>query len=326
MADPIFALIARQRDEALKLDAETLRQVINAYGNMYAGLEGDVDALALAIDRLEEPTLRQVQALPQYKRLIKNSGVALDKFTSYLETAIAAAALASIGLGLSHSSALVNLFAGGGFQGVEANVIRELLEYLRADGPLYTRLRLLTGATVDQVIQAIIDGVSSGYNPRRIASLIQEYFGRGLTDALRNVRTVQLWSYRDAARGNYIATDGVVQGWIWYAELGDPRTCMSCVAQHGTVHPLNEQMNDHYNGRCVGLPYIPEFGNMVEQNGIDWFNSLSEAQQKEMMGLAKWQAWKDGKISLDQISQEVENDVYGKMRNEASLKQMLEKG
>jgi len=323
MPNPLLTLADRQKAEALRADAAALEQVIKAYGAMYAGLQGDIDALVLAIERMENPTARAVQALPQYKRLVANSGVALDRFSGFLETVVATAALASIELGLSHSSALVNLFAGGTFDSLPADVMTELLNYLRTDGPLYARLQVLTGSTVEWVVQNIIDGVQQGYNPRRIASIIQEAFGRGLTDALRNTRTVQLYSYRESARANYIATDGIVQGWIWYAEIGDPRTCLSCVAQHGTIHGLDETLNDHYNGRCAPIPYIPEFGNMIEQGGEEWFNSLSEAQQQQLMGSMKWQAWKEGKFSFMQLSHEQENEVYGPMRSVASLKQLL---
>jgi len=201
--------------------------------------------------------------------------------------------------------------------------MRELLYYLRTDGPLYARLQELTGSTVEWVVSSIIDNVRLGYNPRRIASIIQDAFGRGLTDALRNTRTVQLYAYRESARANYIATNGIVQGWVWYAELG--KACMSCVAQHGTIHGLDETLNDHYNGGCAPLPYIPEFGNIAKQSGEEWFNGLSEAQQQQMMGAGKWQAWKEGQFSFGQLSHEHENEVYGKMRSVASLKQLTER-
>jgi len=320
MPNRLTQLADRQKLEAQTLDARYLRQLVEAYGLMYDRLGGDIDALVLAINELEDVSFSKVEKSPQYKRLIRRAQVELDKFSVFLETTIETAALASITLGLQHSAALVNTVAPG-FTSLEPAVMRPLLKYLDPDGGLYARLKLLTGSQVDYVVQTIIDGVGSGYNPRKIGRLIQDAFGRGLTDAVRNTRTVQLWSYRDSARANYTAS-GVVQGWVWYAKL-DGDTCMSCVSQHGSIHGLNEMLDDHDNGRCAPLPYMEKFGNPVEQGGQAWFDSLDEAQQKKMMGKGKYEAWKEGRFEFAQLSRQHPDDRYGTMRTEASLKHLI---
>jgi len=310
----------RQRNELASIDEANFRLIEDAYALMYERLQGDIDALALAIEGMEEGD--DVEDLPQYRRLVRNAEKELDKFTTVLETLLGAAALAALTLGLEHSAELVNLSTAGGFVGLEPAFMRTLLNYLEPDGKLYSRLSELTGLAVENVVNAIIEGVKAGKNPRVIASLIQDAFGGGLTDSLRMMRTLQLYSYREAARANYLETNGIVTGWVWFAEL-DSDVCLSCVAQHGTVHPLEETLNDHHNGRCAPLPYIPEFGNPVEQTGEDWFKSLSPAQQANMMGQSKYDAWKSGQFSFDKLSREVENDVYGKMRSETPLKDLV---
>ena len=320
--NPILALADRQRGEIERADAEALRQLIAAYGVMYERMGGDIDALILAIEAMEDITRKQVQNSSQYKRLLRNAEKELERFQIYLETVVTASAATSIGLGLSHSAALVNAQIGGGFTSLEPGVIRPLLQYLDPGGGLYASLQRLTGNTVDAVVQSIVDGVLAGHNPRKIARAIQGAFGRGLTDALRNTRTVQIWSYRDSARANYTATGGIVQGWVWYARL-DGLTCMSCVSQHGSIHELSETLDDHDNGRCAPLPYIPEFGNPVQQRGQDWFSGLPQAEQKKQMGASKWQAWQDDKFQFDQLSHQRPDDRYGTMRSEASLKQLV---
>jgi hypothetical protein len=43
-------------------------------------------------------------------------------------------------------------------------------------------------------------------------------------------------------------------GWVWLAKL-DARTCPSCWAQHGRLHPLEEPGPlDHQSGRCADMP------------------------------------------------------------------------
>lgn len=314
-------LARKQRDELTKIDEANLERVAQAYALIYDHLSGDVDALILAIEKLDNPTAAEIKRLPQYKELMRKSERELDRFTIYLETVIGAAGLAALSLGLAHSEALVNL-SGIGFTGLDSNAMKYLLEYLREDGPLYARLKLITNSTIDGIVQAIIDGVGQGFNPRKIAELIQDAFGGGLTDALRNTRTVQLYAYRDAARANYMATDGIVTQWIWWAEL-DADVCMSCAAQHGTLHDLDEILDDHYNGRCAALPYIPEFGNPAQQTGQEWFDNLSEAEKRGLMGDSKFDAYTAGKFEFSQLSVQQQNDVYDTMRTEASLQSLL---
>jgi len=316
----ITQIALRQRNELTSIDEANFRLIEDAYALMYERLQGDIDALTLAIEGMEEGD--SVEDLPQYRRLTRNAEKELDKFTTVLETLLGAAGLAALTLGLEHSAELVNLSTAGGFVGLEPAFMRTLLNYLEPGGKLYSRLSELTGLAVQNVVNAIIEGVAAGKNPRVIASLIQDAFGGGLTDALRMMRTLQLYSYREAARANYLETNGIVTGWVWFAEL-DADVCLSCVAQHGTIHPLEETLNDHHNGRCAPLPFIPEFGNPVEQTGEDWFNSLSTAQQADMMGQSKYDAWKSGQFTFDKLSREVENDVYGKMRSETPLKDLV---
>lgn len=312
-------LIQRQRKALDAEDAKNLEAIARAYGLMWDRLEGDTDALVWAIERLDNPTAAEIKRLPEYRRLIRRSEEELDRFNSYLEISIGAAALAAIGLGLEHSQALVRA-AGVKFTGLDASVMKPLLDYLREDGPLYARLKLITDGTVDKVVASIIEGVASGYNPQKIARAIQDAFGGGLTDAMRNMRTVQLYSYRDSARANYTASN-VVEKWQWWAELDD-LTCMSCVAEHGSLHDLDKQMDSHYNCRCAAVPYIEGLSEGT-QSGADWFNGLSEEQQAAQMGKEYHSAYKDGAFTLEDMIKPTNNDVYGTMNQVTPLWELL---
>ena len=320
MPTPI-ELAKRQKDILAKVDVENLERVSQAYQLMYSRLSGDVEALRLAIEAMDKPTAAMIRKLSQYKDLVRKAEREMTRFTAYLETVIDRASFEAIRLGLSDSEALIRA-AGitGQLRGIAPNAMREALRYLAEDGKLYKRLQLLTGATVDKVSQAIFEGIGAGWNPRKIAAAIQDAFGGGLTDALRNTRTVQIKSYQDSARANYIAS-GVVEKWIWYAEL-DADVCLSCAAMHGTLHDLDETLDDHYNGRCAALPYIEGLTEPIE-SGQTWFDNLSAAEQAAMMGQSKYDAYKEGKFEFSQLSKEHENDVYGNMRSETPLKDLL---
>lgn len=310
----------RQRQQLLAADEETLKRIADAYGVMYDHLRGEIEALTIAMENMEEPTKANVRKLPQFKELEKESKKELDKFTAYTETALEAVAIAAMVMGLAHSREFVKLAGVKGFTGLDAKVMKPLLDYLAKGSPLYQRLELITTSTVDSVIETILEGVSLGYNPRKIASQIQDAFGGGLTDALRNTRTVQIYSYRDSARANYMAS-GVVTGWIWYAEL-DGNQCEACTAEHGTLHDLDEQLDGHYNCRCAPIPYIEGVTDEVA-SGESWFDNLSEAEQKNYLGETKYNALKDEKFAFADMVKRTSNEIYGQMVGVKSLSELI---
>ena len=65
------------------------------------------------------------------------------------------------------------------------------------------------------------------------------------------------------------------------------------------------------------------FGNPVEQSGEDWFRSQSSEQQRAMMGPGKYQAWQEGKFEFSALSTQRPDEVYGQMRTETPLKDLV---
>jgi hypothetical protein len=202
-----------------------------------------------------------------------------------------------------------------------------LLDYLKPGGALADRIALWAPNAVEGVSRTIIEMVIAGKNPRTIASELVRQFGVPLTDALRTTRTVQLWSYRKATRAFYLANPDVTDGWIWYAQLDD-KTCMSCVAQHGTFHEWGEPLDDHYNGRCAQIPVPVGFRDYVEKNiikqgGEDWFKQQQQETQTKLMGEGKYAAWQAGKFTFDKLSVQQPVEVYGSMRFEQTLEGLI---
>jgi hypothetical protein len=91
---------------------------------------------------------------------------------------------------------------------------------------------------------------------------------------------------------------------------------------HGIIHGLDETLNDHHNGLCAMLPYLGG-RNPVTQGGETWFSNLDKATQIKMMGQSKWDAWTAGKFQFADITGTHDDPVYGSMRIERSLKDLL---
>lgn len=176
----------------------------------------------------------------------------------------------------------------------------------------------------DQFLSLILTGAARGQNPVTTAKQAVKYLNNiPLFDAIRTVRTVSLWSMRSGSLESYRAHSDKVFGWVWNSAL-DSRTCMSCIAQHGSEHDLSDLLNDHHLGRCTMLP-LTAIGSARTKTGEEWFNEQTESFQKRMMGPGKWQAWKDGAFPFSALSVEYDNPVYGKMRREATLQELVGK-
>ena len=303
-----------------------LLRIVNSYKSTTRYLESDIDLLIKELTG-GQLSVADVKKLKAYKRLMSNSEEALKEFSSYLGVDMRNEMEKMAALGQSDAFALLltqgEVLRGVLNKGANEAQLRALINYLDYGKPLYKRLQQYGQYNAEYISKMILDGVKGGYNPVTIGRSIRDAFGMGLTDAMRMMRTVQIYSYRDASHLNYQNNRGVVTGWIWYAELDD-LTCMSCVAEHGSFHSVDETLNDHHNGRCVPIPVTRLSDPFIKDGaGREWFEQQPEVMQKQMMGPEKWDAWMNDKFEFSQLSKETENDVFGMMRGETPLKDLV---
>jgi len=301
-------------------------RIVNSYKSTTRYLDSDIDLLIKELTG-GQLSVADVQKLKAYKRLMSNTEDALKEFSSYLGVDMRNEMSKMASLGLSDAFALIltqgDVLRGVLNRGANEAQLRALINYLDPGKPLYKRLQQYGQYNAEYISKMILDGVRGGYNPITIGRSIRDAFGMGLTDAMRMMRTVQIYSYRDASHLNYQNNRDVVTGWIWFAELDD-LTCMSCVSMHGTFHSVDETLDDHHNGRCVPIPVTRLSDPFIKDGaGQEWFNQKSEAEQRQMMGAGKYDAWKAGKFEFSQLSKETENDVFGMMRGETPLKDLI---
>ena len=314
----LLDLMRRRKLKAEQMVNQSLRRMVEAYSLIYKRLQPQIKNIELTIEAKPSITAQQIKQSAEYKSLISAIGGELDDFTAFARMEIkvnnpAFLELAVLGVRDMFRDYKINI--------VTPDAMDFLVNYLAPDGALMGRIKLWAPNCADQVTASIIEGVSLGRNPRQIARGISKSLGVGLTDAMRTTRTVQLYSYREATRMNWLANSDIVKGWIWFAELDD-RTCMSCITMHGTIHPLTESLNDHYNGRCAMLPLL-EGADYGLANSKEWFDGLAEAAKIKQMGAARYQAYMDGLFDFSRLSKIYNDPVYGKMRAEAPLKDLL---
>jgi hypothetical protein len=165
----------------------------------------------------------------------------------------------------------------------------------------------------------LIRGVVVGDNPRTAAARmlrnLESEFNGGLSRALNLARTETLDAHRQAAEIGQEAHEDVLDGWVWTAELNSSRgrTCPSCFALHGTVHPMSEPGPiDHQQGRCSRTPKtkswadlgfdIPEPADLI-QDAREVFDALPEQERVAIMGRRRLELLDAGEIDWADLSQ-----------------------
>lgn len=177
---------------------------------------------------------------------------------------------------------------------------------------------------VVETVQGIaVRGVTAGWGPVRTArELRRAVTGLPAHQANTMMRTLQLTSMRDADVVHRVSNAAILDYQIRIAALDD-RTCMACVALHGTKLPINARVDDHHNGRCTSITVIKGRAVPNIQNGAAWFARQSPEQQRAQMGNAAYEAWQAGRVNLRDFAQTTTDEVFGGMVKEASLKDML---
>lgn len=319
---PSITDLAKQfRDAVDRQDAQALGRLARTYSQLYQRMTDKLDALLLAMSKLEEPTKGQVMRLAQYKNLQTALENELTKYAAYVEIEIKNNSQAAIELALKQTN---EFLAAAGYsmpKSLPAKTIYNMLGFLQDDSPLFKRIGLLSNFHTEKVTSALLEAVAFGYNPVKTARMFQNVMGGGLTDAMRMARTSQLYASREASRASYVANSDIIEGWEWITAL-DADVCMACAIEHGTIHPLDEGMGSHYNCRCTSIPVVKGY-EYNDQKGVDWFKGLDESQQEKMMGKQTFDVWKAGGFELEDMLGRRHDEVYGEMLSTTPLYELL---
>ena len=191
------------------------------------------------------------------------------------------------------------------------------------DSPAWKqRLVQYSADTVQAIQDAAIRGIVGGKSPlavgRDVSTLAQDI---PLYQAQSMMRTLQMTSYRTANQAYGVANGDILSGQIRIAVL-DPRTCLSCVALHGTELAIGERVDDHDQGRCTSV-FVVRVRDVNVHRGQDWFENQSDETQSDMMGTAAYSAYKAGDVTLKDFIHPYQDAVFGQMIREASLTGIL---
>ena len=346
----LYEQAQRFRADALRGERQAASALVRSYGVAYTRINRDIEALRVRVQQAKDAGERLSPSWAyQEGRLLVLRAKVLEQITQFAGEAdiiVGGAIDTARTLGTDHAGRLLQAALPEGVSvapsiedlraaspvvpesvRLAAGAIEQATALVQPQAALSTLLASLGPDAATAVGDALVSGIATGKNPRVIAREMRQALGGNLTRALTIARTETLRAYREASRSVYRANADVVAGWVWTADLSN-RTCASCWAQHGSVHPLDEIMATHPRCRCSMVPKTRSwrelgFGDTPEavqiQEGPALFRRLAPDQQEAILGPAKYRAYRAKQITLPDVVAKRDSPVWGPSTSEAGL-------
>jgi SPP1 gp7 family putative phage head morphogenesis protein len=305
----------------------------NAYGKIRDEYQQVLDKIADAVEAGEEISPAWLYQQTRLEAAEREARAQMARYAQEAENATQAAQEAAVRASQRHHGALVEQAAAqanltASFVDPNPDNLRHLTGHLADGSPLAGLFSGLGEEVAQQARDALVQGVTLGWNPNRMATQIGQALDMPRHRAITIMRTESQRVYRETARETYMANDDVVASWTWMATLS-PRTCPACLAMHGTVHPVTETLDGHPRCRCAMIPQTPSWADLgvegVEDtrppvpDAREWLEGQPPSVQRAILGQGKWKAWKAGDITLDDMVARTHSADWGTMRRERSL-------
>lgn len=269
MADAAVILAIRDFKSGLLADERALqKEMVRRWVEVERSLEGQIDALAQEIDGLHRAgkvvNPGKLYRLERWRRLMAQAQEQVGMYARYADGAITQRQESLAYLGAEHAVTAIGLTAetvGVTFARMSPAAVEAMVGAIAGTagdgGPLGKLLKLrmvrdggkpLPGA-YERLTRTLVDAAAQGWNPRKTARLMQNDLSEGLNKALQIARTESMRAYRTTQVTQY-RESGVVRG-IKRVCAHDDRVCAACLADEGTIYPLDAQIPDHVQGRCL---------------------------------------------------------------------------
>jgi hypothetical protein len=300
-------------------EAGQMRDMAQRWLTVERSLEAAMQALAQQAAELQANGQRlsrnQLYEMERYRGLIGQAYAETSKYQRWAQDLIEQRKVEMAQMGAESSREMIRasyLDAGtvvSTFDVLPAEAVEAMAALTSPGAPLQRLLQDAYSESVQRLTDTLLASTAKGINPRKTARMMADAMAGNLDRALRIARTEQLRAFRSAATEQMKAS-GVVTGWIWRSAM-QSTTCLSCLAMDGTVHDLDEELNDHPEGRCFRQPIVEGLEPLQATSGADWFATLDPEQQETMMGTAKYEAWKEGRFDFSNLARVTVSEEWG---------------
>src|SRR5690606_24217125 len=298
--------IAAERRRLAQREADAVRRLLTYHETILDALTDDLQAVTEMIDaaiRNGEPVnIDWLRRQERYHRLMDDVQAHYRQYALIVQDEAASAQWAGARQG-----------AEDAIERVTAMGLTTQVMYARVNVPALERLMgaLSPGSPLRQVIerygdtaasiieQELIAGLGRGAGPREVARVIRKRVdGVMMSRSLALTRTTLMTAYNGSLTDQFSAMG--FQYKIRVASLSS-RSCLACIAAHGTRYPIDAAMDEHVNGRCTWAPYHPAAERAIRSlgTGEEWFRSQPASVQRKMIPSAQaYDAFQRGDLSL----------------------------
>lgn len=323
----IYDMAERFKGRIVSRERRAANLILRAYADAYVRLREKLDQLTAEIDDLR----RQGAEIPAgwlYERgrlasLKRDIETEFARFSTEAARLITDEQRAASRLGVVDAESLVaaaleaeGLRVETRFGGLNRGAVEASAGFASDGSPLATLLNEAGRRAGERARLALISGVAEGASADVIARRFRKAFGGGLARSLTIARTETIRSYREAAREVYRSASDVLEGWVWTASMSR-RTCAMCLAMHGKVFGVEDRLESHPNCRCVQVPLVE--GAQAPQPGETWLAEQAEEIQRAVLGDAKFDLFKSGRLKLSDLVGERRDRRWGLTRFEKPL-------
>lgn len=337
MAQPpdILKLARDFRAQLVAGESASAARMVYDYTAAYEKLLPELESVLREIER-DGITVGRLFAKNRIEKVLAQIGSEIGRFAGQADALISERRRLTAQLAVAHARALgeVSLpIAPTGLRGptwttLPTDTIENLTGFLAPQTPLTELLGELVPHAVARVRDAMILGATTGMTAPQIVAKVRESLGSNQARFLAIHRTAEMQAYREATQASFEANADVLAGWRWLASLSFD-TCAACLAKHGTLHPVSERMDSHWNCRCVAVPETKSYADLGYpglkdvrpewENGEEWLSRQSEENQKRTLGPSKFAAWKAGRVKLVDFVGHTDDPVWGAMSSEIGL-------
>lgn len=311
----ILDTITAHRAALQAREEATLREMARRWLEIEHALQDTVDALALEIASMDgKPTAGQIWRSQRYVRLKQQIDEQVATYRHYASQSISSEQAQVINQAINDSVSLINSIAVENGASVDFNrlpveAVQAIVGQSGDGSPLAGVLADASKAGEDALRRQLIAGVALGRSPTQLArDAMRKGLGTTFTRVSTIYRTEVLRAYRYTSQEAYRAS-GVVTG---YKRLSarDSTCCLGCILSDGKEYALASDFDEHPSGRCSIIPIVKNYPLNIG-TGQAWFTAQPEATQKRMLGMTRYQLWRDGKVVLDDMVTRVENATWG---------------
>jgi len=190
---------------------------------------------------------------------------------------------------------------------VSEESIQALVGYAGNGSPLQDLFDGIYQAQENAIIDTLVAGTAAGIGPEALARAMYHRVADPTNLPMSRAKVIARTEMMRASRAANQMLFEQNPGIIGYRRMAvqDLRACPACVALSGTFHKVGEIMPTHPQCRCTQVPVTKTWAEITGNKDLPDFNAppltgemimsgLSIDDQQQILGMERWQMWKNG--------------------------------